>query len=77
MGKIVMDIDIENIKDGDLLVYNARKDKFVAMDKNLFLDNTSGKIEKLKERNNELFEYITEVDNKLTQLIKIYKENLR
>lgn len=77
MGKIVIDIDIENIKDGDLLVYNARKDKFVAMDKNLFLDNTSGKIEKLKERNNELFEYITEVDNKLTQLIKIYKENLR
>lgn len=77
MGKIVMDIDIENIKDGDLLVYNARKDKFVAMNKNLFLDNTSGKIEKLKERNNELFEYITEVDNKLTQLIKIYKENLR
>ena len=77
MGKIVMDIDIENIKDGDLLVYNARKDKFVAMDKNLFLDNTSGKIEKLKERNNELFEYITEVDNKLAQLIKIYKENLR
>lgn len=77
MGKIVIDIDIENMKDGDLLVYNARKDKFVAMDKNLFLDNTSGKIEKLKERNNELFEYITEVDNKLTQLIKIYKENLR
>lgn len=77
MGKIVIDIDIENIKDGDLLVYNARKDKFVAMDKNLFLDTTSGKIEKLKERNNELFEYITEVDNKLTQLIKIYKENLR
>lgn len=77
MGKIVIDIDIENIKDGDLLVYNARKDKFVAMDKNLFLDNTSGKIEMLKERNNELFEYITEVDNKLTQLIKIYKENLR
>ena len=77
MSKIVVDVDIENIKDGDLLVYDAKKDKFVSLPKHFYLAQVNQKIQNLNCRDNELFEYITDVDNKLRELIRIYKENLR
>lgn len=84
MAKIVLDVDLSQVQDGSILVYNIKSKHLVATNKSAFLNDLYSKInrqqqeiEVLKAEKNILEAELESLRNKVNDLVVIFEYTIK
>lgn len=84
MAKIVLDVDLSQVQDGSILVYNNKSKHLVAINKSAFLNDLYSKInrqqqeiELLRAEKNILEAELESLRNKVNDLVVIFENTIK